>query len=104
MSDILHGNVIRRIRFTPLLDLLRGRVSGRLDVRARVEAAQLPEPAKLVVARVVKKTRLWRSEKVEVADELIAHFSDGIEGGASLEVLIERFGDEKSAAKLIRRA
>src|SRR4051812_35796495 len=97
-------SVIRRVRYTPLKDLMRGRISGRLDVKGTIAASGLPVPAKEVVRRVVKRTGLWLSEKVEVADELIAHFADGIEAGASVEDLIEKFGNERKAAKLIRRA
>src|SRR5882672_6020656 len=100
MSD----SVIRRLRYTPLKDLVRGRVSGRLDVKGVIEASGLPAEAKEVVRRVVKRTRLWLSEMVEVAEELIAHFADGIESGRSVEDLVEEFGDAGKAAKLIRRA
>src|SRR6267143_2602681 len=100
MSD----SVIRRLRYTPLKDLVRGRVSGKLDAKGTIEGSGLPKPAKDLVSRVVKRTRLWLAENVEVADELIAHFADGIEAGASVESLIEKFGNERNAAKLIRRA
>ncbi len=104
MSVVAPGNVIRRLRHTPLRDLVRGRVTGRLDVRGRIEASGLPGEVKELVWRVVRRTRLWVGEKVEVADELIAHFADGLEGGASAEELKGKFGDEKKAARLIRRA
>jgi hypothetical protein len=100
MSD----SVLRRLRYTPARDLVRGRISGRLDVKGAIEASALPPEAKEIVRRVVKRTRLWLSEKVEVAHELIAHFADGIESGANVETLIKKFGDERKAAKLIRRA
>src|SRR5262249_20913889 len=54
--------------------------------------------------RVVNATRLWRLERVEVMQELIAHFTDGIASGISAEDLLERFGDETRTAALIRRA
>lgn len=98
------SGLVRRVRRTPLRDLVRGRVTGRLEVRRRIDAAALPEPAKALVQRIVKRTRLWRLEKAELADELIAHFADGLEVGTPVEELIESFGDEKQAAKLIRRA
>jgi len=100
MSD----SVIRRLRYTPMKDLVRGRISGRLDALVVIEASGLPTEAKEVVLRVVTRTRLWLSEKVEVAEELIAHFADGIESGRSVEELLEKFGDAHKAAKLIRRA
>ena len=85
-------------------DLLRGRITGRLDWRAKIRAAGLPEAAERVVLQVVTRTRLWRAEKVEVAAELIAHFTDAIDAGAAADEVARSFGDPKRAAKLIGRA
>ena len=104
MSDIVSSSLIRRVRYTPLGDLLRGRVSGRLDVKARIEASKLSREGKDMVWGVIQRTRLWMGEKIEVAEELLAHFEDGRDGGESAAELIARFGDAKSVAKLIRRA
>src|SRR6266571_5092643 len=95
MATSMSDRVLRQLRYTPLGDLLRGRVSGRLDVKRSIEASGLPAPAKELVHRVVKRTRLWLGEKVDVANELIAHFVDGIENGRSVEELIDKFGDER---------
>ncbi|MDB5296266.1 MAG: hypothetical protein JWO31_2249 [Phycisphaerales bacterium] len=97
-------SLLRRLRFTPLRDLARGRVSGRLDVAHRLAAIDLPAPAADVVRRVVRRTKLWRAERVAVADELIAHFADGLAAGEPAEALVAAFGDERQAARLIRRA
>ena len=94
----------RMLRHTPMRDLVRGRVTGRLDIERMLEASSLSEAAASKVRNVVKRTRLWRLEKVDVAHELIAHFLDGIETGMPIDELIETFGDEKQTAKLIRRA
>jgi hypothetical protein len=104
MSNTIALPLVRKLRFTPMTDLLRGRVSGRLDLRALVDASNLPTPVRATVLRVAKRTRLWRAEKVEVAKELLAHFADGLDSGEPAERLIEKFGDERAAAKLIRRA
>ncbi len=98
------NNFRRRLWKTPLRDLVRGRITGRLDIDRLLEESSLSEAAAGKVRNVVKRTRLWRLEKVDVANELIAHFFDGIEGGTPIEELIENFGDEKQTAKLIRRA
>lgn len=95
---------LRRISHTPMRDVLRFRFTGRLDWEFRLTAANLPEPARELIGRVVTRTRLWRLEKSQIADELIAHFSDGLAAGSTVEQLLERFGDERRAAKLIRRA
>lgn len=104
MAEELQANWLRRLRFTPLRDLFRLRLSGRLDLKHQVRAADLPEEARQLIVRVARRTRLWRLEKIDVAGELIAHFQDGIEAGDSIDALIRHFGDEKSVAKLIRRA
>ncbi len=104
MSDTMPDNLLRKVRYTPLVDLLRGRISGRLDVKGRIEASNLPREVKELVWRVVKGTRLWIGEKFEVAEELMGHFEDGMAAGESAEELVSRFGDAKKSAKLIRRA
>lgn len=68
-----------------------------------IRRAPLPESHRALIGRVVKRTRLWRRERADVARELIAHFADGLEAGSRAEELIRSFGDEKRAAKLIRR-
>ena len=96
-------NLSRRLLFTtPMRDLVRGRVTGRLDRDTATEG--LPEPVRKHIAIVVKRTRLWRLEKAEVARELAAHFRDGLDAGREPEQLIADFGRIKTAARLIRRA
>ena len=73
-------------------------------MKAAIAEAGLSEPLTKLVRRVVQKTRLWRSEKVDVAGELIAHFADGLAAGQSPETLVDSFGDARQAARLIRRA
>lgn len=88
-------------------DLLRLRLTGRLDLDAKLAApanADLPLEAKQLIRETVKKTRLWKLEKADVADELIAHFRDGQTRDADATQLVENFGDPKATAPLIRRA
>ena len=92
----------QRLTTTPMRDLLRGRVTGRLDWPARLAAAGLPADVAGLVTRVVRRTRLWRLERAAVADELVAHFADAVAAGATDAVAA--FGDERTAAKLIGRA
>lgn len=68
-----------------------------------IEQSDLPREVRDVIRQVVKRTRLRRGEKRDVARELCAHFSDGLEAGSSAKDLIRLFGDVKAAAKLIRR-
>lgn len=94
----------RMLRHTPMRDLVRGRITGRLDIDRLLDEASLSGEAADTVRRVVKHTRLWRLEKVDVANELISHFTDGLEAGTPKEELIKNFGDKRQTAKLIRRA
>lgn len=75
----------------------------RGDAKAILAASTLPQPAKDLIAMLVRKTRLWKREKAAVAMEMIAHFEDGLEAGRSAEELVGSFGDVKTAARLIRR-
>ena len=83
MAEILDNPFLRRLRYTPIRDLLRGRISGRLDLKAQIDAADLPTSAKQLVARVVRRAQLWPIERADVADELVAHFSDALRSGAT---------------------
>lgn len=96
--------VWQKMRTTPMKDWIRGRLSGRYDWRWAIGSSGLPEPCRGLVTEVVGRLWLWNREKVEVTQELLAHFHDGLEAGASVEELVERFGDVKQTAKLIRRA
>ena len=94
----------RRLRHTPMRDVLRGRLTGRLDWRRAIAVSGLPRPVADVIARVVKQTRLWRTEQAEVASELIAHFADGLDADVDADTLVADFGDPRTAARLIARA
>jgi hypothetical protein len=104
MADIMEENLWYRIRYTPLRDILCGRITARLDLRRLLETAGLPPAVEQLINRVARHTRLWRMEQFDVTQELISHFAEGIKSGASPEDLIRAFGDETEAAILIRRA
>ncbi|MAT72106.1 MAG: hypothetical protein CMJ58_21580 [Planctomycetaceae bacterium] len=104
MSETLTLPLWRRLCTTPLWDLVRGQLSGRLDWRAVVARANLPEPCADAVLQTVRKTRLWSRERVDVARELIGHFQEGLAHGRTPQQLVDDFGDVPMAAKLIRRA
>jgi hypothetical protein len=97
------GSVARRLCTTPLTDLCRGRLSGAMDVETALDD-ELPAPLRALVLRVVRKARLWRSEKVDVARELASHLQEGLDAGRTPDDLIESFGDAALASKLIGRA
>lgn len=105
MSDTLPRSSIRTaFRRALTRDLFTGREVVRIDVERRINEAPLPDAAKEVVRRTVRRTRLWSGERADVADELIAHFLDGLAAGETPDALIASFGDERHAARLIRRA
>jgi len=103
-ADAPEPTTLSRLRHTPLRDLLRGRLSGRLDYRFLIASSGLPLPVRQLIVKVTRRTRLWRSEKADVAQELIAHFTDGLDTGRPVHETISAFGDPHAAARLIRRA
>ena len=96
--------VLVRLCRTPIRDVVRGRITGRLDLEAMIAAAELPDPLPQLVRDVTRRTRLNRLEKVAVAEELAGHFRDGLNQGDSPDGLARDFGDPVQAARLIGRA
>lgn len=76
----------------------------RALIERAVAVADLPEEAARTVRCVVGGAKLWPRESVEVADELISHFHEGLDCGETVESLIEKFGEPLQAARLIRKA
>jgi hypothetical protein len=64
----------------------------------------LPKEVQALIVTVVKRSRLMRFEKLEVVQELIAHFTDGELAGQTCRQLVEQFGDPRVTAQLIRRS
>lgn len=97
-----------RVLYTPLGDLLRGKLASGPRPRKRAKAllaeANLPGRVSMLIQEVTGRTRLWKSERHEVMRELIAHFADGLESGATVDELAQSFGNLREAARLIRRA
>jgi hypothetical protein len=82
---------------------------GKAPVAARtadelLTSAGLPDALEHLVGSVLKRTRLWPRERLDVAAELISHFQEGLEADADADTLAESFGDARRAARLIRRA
>jgi hypothetical protein len=96
---------LTRVIRTPLSQLIRGKLGPTpSDFVQQLDGSGLTQPARDLIRSVVKKTRLWHTEKFDVQSELISHFLDGKDAGVSEEKLVERFGDVRTSAKLIRRA
>lgn len=101
------GGWIARALRTSLGDLLVGRVTGYSATQRLVEqirSAPISAPLRDVVWCVVRRSKLWSREKRDVAAELIAHFEDGLDAGATDDRLLADFGDPAQAARLIRKA
>lgn len=96
--------LLHRAAHTPARDWVRGRVTGRLDWRSDLARADLPAPIAALITTVVRRSRLWRLERADLARELIAHFADALAAGTAEENAVEDFGDTAQAARLIRRA
>ena len=103
-SSLARESLWSRALRTPLSDLLRGRLGEGATVSDVASESTLAPPLKKLVLRVAKQTRLWPNEQLDVARELVAHFEDGREAGKSRDERLDRFGDVKSAARLIRRS
>jgi hypothetical protein len=103
-SKSRHPGLITRLARTPLADLARGRVSGRMDARRQVAHAELPESLAALVVSVTRGTRLRHREQHDLADELIAHLQDGLAAGIPVDELAQRLGDPAAAARLLRWA
>ncbi len=73
-----------------------------MDWRGLIEGSALAGPIQATLISVVANSRLWKHEKFQVANELIAHFEDGIRRGRNETDLVADFGDPLVAAKLIR--
>ena len=97
-------NLWQRLTYTRFSDLVRGQIDGSLHWRSILAKAQLPSAISCAVEQVVRRTRLWHSEKVAVTEELVSHFQDGLATGASAGNLVEKFGDAATVARLIRRS
>ena len=101
-------SAIQRFFHTPIIP--------RRSRRARVTITQvvgpLPPPLQDLVRTITRRTRLWKSERLDVARELASHFQEGLDYLESEDItaqpavdrLITEFGPPRQAAKLIRRA
>lgn len=93
-----------RILRTPLFDLVRGRVSRYASVQVFLAEAQLPEEIRQSIEHLTRRTGLRLVEKLDVAEELAAHFADAMASGQTAQQVMETFGDWEQAARLIRRS
>ena len=92
-----------RVVHTPLSDLLRGRVTGRYDVKGLLIRSGLPRFLQDYLFKVVLRTGLWRSEKIVVAQELVDRLKGELAAAESAWELIDGLEPWKKAGRRIGR-
>ena len=95
------------IERSPLLNISRWILHrGYPNAKARdlINAANLPDQLAKLIDTTVTRTKLWQSERADIAKELIAHTQDALEAGRTPEHITESFGNPKKVAKLLRRS
>lgn len=99
------SSVIRRALTTPILKLLSGRIARPSENwKQKIRTSNLPAEIQTALTTLIRKSRLWKSEKADISEELISHFRDALTLGRTPAQSLEEFGDLTNAAKLIRRA
>jgi hypothetical protein len=95
---------LTRLARTPLADLLRGRISGRMDARHVAARADLPPELTSLVYRTAHSARVRHREQHEMAEELSSWLQQGLAAGESADVLAKRFGNPAELSPLLRWA
>ena len=72
-------------------------------LRDAISDLGLPRDLSAVVRRVVRRTRLWKSEQVALVRELAGSFADGLAAGRTSADLLAEFGDRDRATRRLRR-
>ena len=90
--------------FPAIIKLLRSSFWLGGNWKKALKESNLPTDVQATIYQVVRRSRLTRREKYDVAEELIHHFQDGSQQGISFDALTKKFGDPESVAMLIRRS
>ena len=75
-----------------------------MSIKKELFSSELPVEIQKLIRRVARRTRLRSREQLDVARELKAHFEDALAAGDSPNEAIAAYGNEKTAAKLLRNA
>jgi hypothetical protein len=81
-----------------------GRPRRRSTVDALIDDSALPHEHRELVRRLLRQARLPATTTIDVAEELIWHFEDGLARGVTPGALVTSFGIVDRSAELIRRA
>lgn len=80
------------------------RLLPRRDWNESIDRAGLAPEIGERLREIIRRTRLWNGERVEVARELIVHAQDAVEAGRSPGEIAAGLGEPRVVARLIRRA
>jgi len=100
-TSIQKRSLIQLFFRTSIFEIIATR--GRREHAATPGLDALPTTLRELVTRVVRRARLWTHERKDVAAELTSHFREGLAKGTSESDLVREFGNERVAARLIRR-
>ena len=95
------------IENSPLLHLTRWMIHRgypSLQTNELLNDTDLPEQLRALIHTTVHKTKLWKSERIEITQELIAHTQDALQAGRTPDQITQSFGNPKKVAKLLRRS
>lgn len=95
---LLHTNVFS---LCDLLDRLRGDTRFWYDT---IEASAFPPEVAGAINGIVKRTRLWNHERIDVARELCNHAREALDAGTDPKDVASGMGNARVIARLIRRS
>ncbi len=98
LRALLHTNLFS---LGDMIGWIRGREPWWPTV---IERADLPAMVGERIRTIVRRTRLWNSERCEVARELCNHALEALEAGRSPDEIAGSLGETKPVARLIRRS
>lgn len=101
---VRHPKAPSRGRIASALNTEVSRLLPRRDWNETIDRAGLAPEIGERLREIIRRTRLWNGERVEVARELIVHAQDAVEAGRSPGEVAAGLGEPRVVARLIRRA
>ncbi len=95
------------VQFSPIVLTLRAvgeRARPHRKAAATIEASGLPTAIGNHISHIIRRTRLYTSERQDIAREFIAHAWDAHDAGRSEPEVLVSLGDPKPIAALLKRA
>ena len=66
--------------------------------------ADVPAPIGKRINDITRRTRLWPTERADIARELIAHARDALDANRNIDDILSTLGESRDVAKLLRRS